>query len=577
MSVIVSFGTFELDSASHQLKRDGKTLRLPPKAIDALELLISNNEQLLSREHLMRALWGDRIVGDQGINQLIYLLRKALGKQSDGQEWIETVPKRGYRFNGPIQSAPSTALARPATGTTSVAVLPLVDLPANGQPAQGLAFSDSLITRLARESSLVVRPLAAVRRLDLENQDPLEALGQLQVDRLIEGSLQTSESGLQVNLRIWDLATSKVIWSERLNASPGGLFDLEDRVGTALIDTLLGVPQDSSTATAIPRRHPDPNVRSHLLRTRALWHQWTPPAWQQAIREARLALEIDPDNAQARYWWAVSLIALAITGQRPPPETFHHARMLINEAIRLDPELDIVWEGLGAIALFHDWDIAQARHLLEKAVQANPGGASTRDLYALALAAAGDIRGALREVNAALDIDPLSGIVGTDLGYLHAFAGQNGRAIEAYRAVLELYPMFAHARGYLSQSLSAVGQGEAALAEAKRALADSGRDPTVSHEMALAWKASGQLDRAEAILKTMRTQTEGGNLDPYFTLVVAAALGHLDEALDWLRLATQRRSRDLCYIRVDPAFDPIRQRPEFDLELAKIFPGGVSV
>ena len=576
MSGIILFGVFELDTTAHQLKRDGQALHLPPKAVDALELLIRREKQLLTREHMMQALWGDRIVGDQGLNQLVYLLRKALGRKSDGQQWIETVPKRGYRFNGPVDSTQSTALARPTTGTIRVAVLPLTDLPANDQQAHGLAFADSLITRLARESSLVVRPLAAVRRLDSEIQDPGEAMDTLQVDNLIEGSLQADETGLAVNLRLWDHAASKVIWGERFNVSSGGLFDLEDQAGTALIKRLLGARQGASTATTIPRRHPDPKVRSHLLRSRFLWHQWTPPAWQQAIREARLALDVDPDNAQARYWWAVSLIALAITGQRPPAATFHLARSLINEAIRLDPELDIVWEGLGAIALFHDWDIAQARHLLGKAIEANPGGASARDLYALALAAAGDLPGALREVGAALEIDPLSGIVGTDLGYLHAFAGHHERAIDAYRAVLELYPMFAHARGYLSQSLSAIGQGDAALIEARRALAYSGRDPAVSHEIALARKAAGQPDQAEAILKTMRAQTDSGRLDPYFTLTVAAALGHLDEALDWLRLAIEKRSRDLCYIRVDPAFDPIRQVPGFDRELARIFPGGAA-
>lgn len=573
MSGIVSFGAFELDTSAHQLKRDGDALHLPPKAVDALEELISREEELLTREHLMQALWGERIVGDQGLNQLIYLLRKALGRKSDGQEWIETVPKRGYRFNGPVRSVQSTALARPTTGTIRVAVLPLADLPANDQQAQGLAFADSLITRLARESSLVVRPLAAVRRLDSENLDPLEALDALQVDRLIEGSMQASETELLVNLRLWDRTASKVIWGERFNASPGRLFDLEDQAGIALIEQLLGARQSSRDATAVPRRHTDPVVRNHLLRSRFLWHQWTPPAWQQSIREARLALDIDPDNAQARYWWAVSLIALAITGQRPPPETFHHARLLINEAIRLDPELDIVWEGLGAIALFHDWDVAQASHLLKKAIEANPGGASARDLYALALAASGDLPGALRETSAALDIDPLSGIVGTDLGYLHAFAGNHEQAIEAYRSVLDLYPIFTHARGYLSLSLSAIGQGDAALAEARRTLADSGRDPAVSHELALAWKAAGQPDQAEGILEDMRTQTSSGRLDPYFTLTVAAALGHLDEALDWLRLAIEKRSRDLCYIRVDPAFDPIRRLPGFDQELARVFPG----
>jgi DNA-binding winged helix-turn-helix (wHTH) protein/Flp pilus assembly protein TadD len=576
MSDIISFGAFELDTSAHQLSRDGQALHLPPKAVDALEALIERGQKLLLREHLMDALWGDRIVGDQGLNQLIYLLRKALGRKPDGQEWIETVPKRGYRFNGPVKHVQSTALARPANGTIRVAVLPLADLPTKDQKERGLAFSDSLITRLARESSLVVRPLAAVRRLDAKNPDPLEALDALQVDRLIEGSMQASETELLVNLRLWDRTTSEVIWGDRFKASPGRLFDLEDQAGTALIKQLLGARQSSSTAITIPRRHTDPTVRNHLLRSRFLWHQWTPPAWQQAIQEARLVLDIDPDNAQARYWWAVSLIALAITGQRPPPETFHHARLLINEAIRLDPDLDIVWEGLGAIALFHDWDIAQARHLLRKAIEANPGGASARDLYALALAASGDLAGAVRETAAALDIDPLSGIVGTDLGYLHAFAGNHERAIAAYRSVLDLYPMFTHARGYLSLSLSAIGQADAALAEARRTLADSGRDPAVSHELALAWKAAGKLEQAETILDAMRAHTNSGRLDPYFTLMTAAALGHLDEAVDWLRLAIEKRSRDLCYIRVDPAFDPIRQAPGFDQELARIYPEGTG-
>ena len=573
MSGVVSFGAFELDTTVHQLRRDGRAVHLPPKAIDALELLVGSSNQLLSREQLMQGLWGDRVVSEQGLNQLIYLLRKALGHNPEGHEWIETMPKRGYRFNGAVSSVQSAALARPASGTVQVAVLPLTDLPASDQHDLGLAFTDSLITRLAKEPSLIVRPLAAVRRWDPTDRDFLQGLQALQVEQLIEGSFQRSETRLLVNLRLWDSSTSRVTWAERFSASPDQLFNLEDRAVDALSNQLLGPRPSGAPSNVKPRRHSDPSVRKHLLRSRLLWHQWTPPAWQQAIREARRVLEIDPSHAEARYWWAVSLIALAITGQRPPAESFPHARLLINEAIRHDPQLDLVWEGLGAIALFHDWDVFQARQLLEKAIEANPGGASARDLYALSLAASGDLVAALREAEAALAIDPLSGIVGTDLGYLHALAGNHERAVECYQSVLDLYPMFSHARGYLSQSLSAMGQGQAALAEARRSLGNAGRDPAVSHELALAWKAVGEIDQAEAILQSMRAQTDSDLLDPYFTLMVAGALGHLDEALECLTLAIEKRSRDLCYIRVDPAFDPIRPLPEFRQQLARIFPG----
>ena len=572
MSGIVSFGAFELDTIAHQLRRDGEAIRLPPKAVDALELMVSCSGQLVSRNQLVQSLWGDRIVNEQGLNQLIYLLRQALGRNADGQQWIETVPKRGYRFNGLIRSVQSTALARPATGTIEVAVLPLVNLPASDRHDLGLAFADSLITRLARESSLVLRPLAAVQRLDPAGQDFRQAIRALQVEQLIEGSIQCSAGKLLVNLRLWDRSSSTVNWADRFSASADQLFELEDRAADALIKQLLGTRQPVSPTPAMPRRCADPTARKHLLRSRLLWNQWNPGAWHQAIREAQLALEIDPKLAEAHYWWAVSLIALAITGQSPPAETFHRARSLINEAIRLDPELDIVWEGLGAIALFHDWDFAQARQWLEKAVETNPNAASARNLYALSLAASGNLTAALREAEAALAIDPLAGIVGTDLGYLHAFAGNHEKAVDCYRSVLDLYPLFSHARGYLSMSLSALGQGEAAAAEAMRAIVDAGRDPSVSHELALAWKAAGKLDQAETILKSMRTATQSDRLDPYFTLLVAAALGHLDEAIDWLRLAIVKRSRDLCYARVDPALHPIRSLPEFKTQLEKVLP-----
>ena len=439
MSSILSFGIFQLDTQAHQLYGHGKALPLPPKAIDALEQLIVRQGELVTRDQLVEALWQDRVVADQGLNQLIYLLRKTLGQRQDGEPWIETVRKRGYRFNGKAVRSQSS---------------PTMPPPSQSQPAMG-SGSDSA-------------------------------------------------------------------------------------------------------------------VRAHLLRSRFLWHQWRPAAWLEAISEARSALALEPENAEARYWWGASLITLAISGHRPPLDTFPKARELIAEAVRIDPGLDLVWEGFGAIALFHDWDADSARQYLTRAVQSNPRSISARDLFALATAAAGDLDAATREVTAALEIDPLSAIVGTDLGAIHAMAGRHQLAVDAFRSVLALHPLFAHARGFLSMSLTALGQVEAAISEAERALTDSSRDSELSHELALAWLAAGRRERTETILDALRVRARAEYVDAYVPMQIAAALGRLDEALEWLDEAVEQRSRSLCYIRIDPAFNPLRHLSSFHRQMNRI-------
>lgn len=439
MSHSLSFGVFELDTRAHQLRRHGQDLSLPPKAIDALELLVTKDGELMTRSALIEALWPDRVVEEQGLNQLIYVLRKTLGPRDNGEPWIITVPKRGYRFNGRATRSQPDPISPPAAPTSG----------SNTHPA-------------------------------------------------------------------------------------------------------------------------DSSVRSHLLRSRFLWHQWRPDAWSEAIHEARRALEIDPGNAEARYWWGASLITQAISGLEPPLATFPKARELLRQAVEIDPELDVVWEGLGAIALFHDWDADTACRHLKRAIQSNPQSGTSRDLFALATAASGDLDQALEEVEAALKLDPVSAIIGTDLGAIHAMAGRHDRAVEAFRSVLALHPLFAHARAYLSLSLCQIGEVEAALSEAHRAMSDAGRDPELSSELALAWIADGRSDRAEHILDRMRSVPEDQHLDAYFPMQVASALGRMDEALDWLDRAIEQRSRSLCYIRVDPFFDPLCASPGFPSRLERV-------
>jgi DNA-binding winged helix-turn-helix (wHTH) protein/Flp pilus assembly protein TadD len=574
VNYLLHFGEFELDTGNHVLRGRGGPLALPPKAVDALALLLAEPGQVRSRQALIDALWPDRVVEEQGLNQLVYLLRKALGKRSDGAEWIVTVPKRGYRFNGEVLRRARVPMARPADGVTrSVAVLPLQEL-VGVAPGLGVAIADALVTSLARRQELLVRPMASVGAEPGDTSDPRERMTALGVDLTVEGSLQWVGELLRVHLRLWTAGRESPAWSGHFEGPMDALFDIENAAAAALTAEIcprVGAQPDHSPAPA--RRFSAPRVREHVLRSRFLWERWTPPTWHDAIVEARAALALEAGSAEARYWWGASLVALAITGQTAAPEAFRQARALFHEAGRLDPGLDLAWEGLGAVALFHDWDPPTAIDCLRRAIELQPGNARARDLYALALAASGDVDSALVEIGGAYEIDPLSLLVGTDVGYMQVFARRYEAAEAAFRRVLALEPHFAHARLYLGTTLAWQGRGAEATIEIRCGLADCGRDPASSHELAHAQVVAGHVGEAEAILRALEEKLAGSFADPFELAATCIALGRLDQAMAWLERALVSRSRQLGYIRVEPMFDPLRDRSDFQNLLTRVHAG----
>lgn len=572
---LLQFGEFELDTGNHVLRHRGTSLALPPKAVDALGLLLAEPAKVHSREALIDALWPDRVVEEQGLNQLVYLLRKALGQRSDGAEWIVTVPKRGYRFDGEVLRRSRVPMARPADGVTrSVAVLPLQEL-VGVQSGLGDAVADALVTALARRQELVVRPLAATRAAVGDAADPREHASALGVELIVEGSLQWVGDLLRVHLRLWTNGREGPLWSGHFEGPMGALFDIEDAAASALLVEVCPRVGERGPSPANARRFSDPEVREHVLRSRFLWERWTPPTWHDAIVEARAALALDAGNAEARYWWGASLAALAITGQTAASDAFRQARALFHEAARLDPDLGRAWEGLGAVALFHDWDPPTAIECLQRAIELQPGNATARDLYALALAASGDVDSALVEIGGAYEIDPLSLLVGTDVGYMQVFA-RNYQAAEAgFRRVLALDPHFAHARLYLGTTLAWQGRGAEARTEIQRGLRDCGRDSATSFELAHALVVDDCAAEAEAILGALEAKHAESFADPFELAATCIALGRLDQAMAWLEQALLSRSRQLGYIRVEPIFDPLRDRADFQDLLGRVHASAV--
>jgi len=213
------FGPFRLDARKRVLWRGGRIVPLPPKALDLLVALVEQQGDVVRKQDLMQRVWPDTFVEEANLSVNVSALRKALGEQPGGRPYIETVPRRGYRF-----AAPGTPAA-PAL--PSLAVLPFIALSRGKDDAYlGAGLADALITRLGSTGRVVVRPTSAV--LKYANRDPREAGRDLQVDAVLEGKVQRQGSRLRVTVQLIPLAGPTPSWAETFDEETTSVFALQD-------------------------------------------------------------------------------------------------------------------------------------------------------------------------------------------------------------------------------------------------------------------------------------------------------------------------------------------------------------
>jgi DNA-binding winged helix-turn-helix (wHTH) protein len=243
ISHFYDFVPFRLDAVERLLLRDGKVVRLTPKAFEILLLLARNSRRVLSKDELIKAVWPDSFVEESNLARNISTLRKALGND----HYIETVPGRGYRFAASVrESGAEDAAPQPAnpsaTGLTiirSLAVLPFQPLSAEECDAcLGLRLADAVITRLSGFGRLIVRPTSAVRKYADPEQDPVVVGGELKVDAVLTGSIQQSGKRIRVTAQLLNVRDGLPFWGAQFDAQFTDIFAVEDSLSTQVISAL---------------------------------------------------------------------------------------------------------------------------------------------------------------------------------------------------------------------------------------------------------------------------------------------------------------------------------------------------
>lgn len=230
---VYEFGPFLLDSAEQLLLRDGQPVLVKPKVFDLLLFLVENRGHLLDKDLLIKQVWPDSFVEEGNLTVSIFELRKALGKDEQVCRYIETVPRRGYRFVAPMRQ--TTEFEEPVPGLRgnsqqrSIAVLPFKIIGGDDQ-FLGLAMADVLITRLSSFTHITVRATSAVRRYANEMVDSVEAGRALAVQSILEGSIRASDDRLRVTIQLVNVEDAAVLWADQIDAPFLSVFELEDSV-----------------------------------------------------------------------------------------------------------------------------------------------------------------------------------------------------------------------------------------------------------------------------------------------------------------------------------------------------------
>jgi DNA-binding winged helix-turn-helix (wHTH) protein/tetratricopeptide (TPR) repeat protein len=556
---LLEFGPYRLDPAKLVLWRGASLVPLPPKVIEVLAVLAQQAGEVVRKEDLLAKVWPDTFVEEANLSVNVSALRKALGRQDDGRDHVETVPRRGYRFLAPV-----TRVAAPPT----VAVLPFRPLSAEADLEWlGAATADALVTRLSRTGRLVVRPTSAI--LKYGKAEPRQAARELGVELVVEGRLQAQGERLRATVQVLSAAGGSPVWAGQFEAERHDVFGLQDALGEAVTAALLPA-QAGETPPARPRATESLAAYEAYSRGRLFWGRLTGAWLAKAFDAFQDAAGKDPRYAAPHAGLADVYLVLGLSGAMPPADAWTAAEAEARAALDLDDTLAEAHVSLAFVRLFRDWDWDEAGRALERAVAAAPQSAAPHQWQAVYLDALGRFDEAEQAIERARAADPVSTIAMALAGLQHTLRRRPHAMLAEYGRVLEQDPDQFVGHWGLGLGLLESGRPAEAVAVHRRAVSLAEGAPFMQAVLARTLVLAGEEAEGRALLH------ENEAMSAYQRATVELALGDLAAAQRSLEQAAAAREPWVVLAGVDPMLDPLRGRPEFEALRERIRRGAHS-
>jgi len=554
------FGRFALDLASGELLKDGHKVALPPKAFEVLKALLERSGQVVTREELRGRLWpGNTFVEfDDSLNHAVKKLRQALGDSAEDPEFIETLPRYGYRL---IASRARATEAGPRI--PSLAVLPLASLSDDPQQdyfADGM--TDALITAVSTIRAVNVISRTSVMQYKGVKKPLPQVARELRVDGVIEGTVQRSDRHVRITVQLIHATSDTHLWAGSYERDFRDVLALQGEVARAVAQEIKAAltPEESTrlnSAGAV-----SPKAYDAYLKGQFHWYKLSPGHLDRALSYFQFALEEDSNCVPAQVGIANVWLMRADTGFMPPGEAFPKARAAVLRALELDEALAEAHIALANVTALYDRDWPAGERAFRRAIEINPNSADGHFMYADFLISMKRSAEWAVEMQRVLDLDPLNPFFQCFYGWHLVYLHQCDDAILQLREAMAAEPSFPSARMGLWGAHYRKGMPEDALAEAGKFFAALG-DQEVDDALRRG-HAEGGYSRAMHLGADILVKRSGRCHVPNVRIArLYAHAGENDQAMEWLQRAFEQRETPLMHLGVAWDWDVLRDDPRF--------------
>jgi TolB-like protein/DNA-binding winged helix-turn-helix (wHTH) protein/Tfp pilus assembly protein PilF len=608
---LYQFEGFELDLKRYELRRNSHVLKLEKIPMELLILLVSKNGELVSRDEIVEKLWGQNVFveTDHGVNTAVRKIRQTLGDDPENSRFVQTVVGKGYRFAARVsrktegsvapqgseqklEAPPQNVLkksglrvwhwvavpilviaaisfglnalgirdrllgrVRPAR-IGSLAVLPLENL--SGDASQEFfadGMTDELITDLAQIRDLRVISRTSVMRFKGTRKPLPQIARELSVDAVVEGTVERAGGRVRVRAQLIRASDDRHLWAESFERNLADVLSLQSEVASGIARQ---VQVNLLEARPGGNRPIDPTAYEAYLKGRFVWNKRSEGGLQQSIDFFQQAIAIDPNYAEAYSGLADSYTTLGYLGYFSPRDSFPQARAAAEKAIALDPSLAEPHTSLAYVHLYFDWDWAAAENEFKKAISLNPNYATAHEWYSIYLIAMQRPNEAKAEINRALELDPLSLVINTDVGYQLFYARKYDEAIVQFRKTLQMAPKFGLAHLWLGRAYQQKGMYSEAMEEYRATDAATPNWVVTLAGIGNLEGVASHNDKAREMLSKLAVMSKEKYVTPYGIALIYAGMGDKDQAFHFLNKAVDDRAHWLVWLRFDPRWDSMR-------------------
>ena len=614
-SIIYGFEDYRLDAGHLMLYHNGEAVSLTPKQVETLLALIEQRGEIVSKDVLMNRLWGDAAVEESNLIQNIYVLRKILGEARDGQPMIETLRRRGYRFNAEVTNhrhrTPAVSAAirfaelesmlvppdepsdvqenvaagdrskkklaaaiagialaalivasyfvfftRPVdTGVKTLAILPLKAIDsANRNIHYEIGVADSLINRLDPVKGLLVRSLSSVGKYNETEQDPVAAGREQKVDYVLASTYQMADGKIRITSKLINVATGEAEEPYRFEKEASSIFAVQDAVAADFADRLMKRFSSVPSGPAKGRGTENEEAYRHYQLAMSLIEQRSHPMALEHIDQA-VAL----DSNFARAWAAKAYIHRYVGSASDPGAKGGHLQKsmeAVNKALAIDPNLSEAYGALCGSKNSYGYWAAGPEAVCKRAIDLDPDSSLAHKNYSSFLYTRGRFDESIAEIKRAMELQPVSYDNQQVYALVLFYARRYNESEAEWRRLISLNPNHALIYGFIANCLELQEKdSEAFEYRIKEMALRKELDDEKIERLRAVYATSGRNGITRERIKIAEAKTDP---DPAVLARLYASIHEKDKAFEYLKKASQ-----LAVLKVDPQLDPLRDDPRY--------------